>query len=148
MRSKILNVVFAPKYRRQVIYGQVKQDIGKILRELCERKGIEIIEAEMCKDHVHMLIRIPPKHSMSEIMGYLKGKSSLMIFDRHAHMKYRYGNRHFWCRGYYVDTVGKNTKKIAEYIRNQLQEDATADQISLSEYVDPFTGEPAKKGKK
>jgi putative transposase len=142
------HIVFAPKYRRQVIYGKIKADIGKILRELCERKDIEIIEAQLCKDHVHMLIRIPPKYSVSEIMGYLKGKSSLMIFDRHANLKYKYGNRHFWCRGYYVDTVGKNTQKIAEYIRNQLQEDSTADQISLNEYIDPFTGEPVKKGKR
>jgi len=142
------HIVFAPKYRRQAIYGKIKEDIGKILRELCDRKDIEIIEAELCKDHVHMLIRIPPKHSVSDIMGYLKGKSSLMIFDRHASLKYKYGSRHFWCRGYYVDTVGKNTKKIAEYIRNQLQEDATADQLSLNEYIDPFTGEPVKKGKK
>ena len=138
------HVVFAPKYRRQVIYGKIRADIGKILRELCERKDIDIIEAQLCPDHVHMLIRIPPKFSVSEIMGYLKGKSSLMIFDRHANLKYKYGNRHFWCRGYYVDTAGKNTKKIAEYIRNQLQEDATADQLSLVEYIDPFTGEPVK----
>ena len=142
------HIVFAPKYRRQAIYGKIKVDIGKILRELCERKDIEIIEAELCKDHVHMLIRIPPKYSVSEIMGYLKGKSSLMIFDRHANLKYKHGNRHFWCRGYYVDTVGKNTKKIAEYIRSQLQEDVTADQLSLNEYIDPFTGEPVKKGRK
>ena len=134
------HVVFAPKYRRRVIYGQIREDIGKILRELCDRKGINIIEAEMCPDHVHMLIEIPPKYSVSEIMGYLKGKSSLMIFDRHANLKYRYGNRHFWCRGYYVDTVGKNAKKIEEYIRNQLQEDYIADQISLKEYVDPVYG--------
>ena len=124
------HLVFAPKYRRQVIYGKIKQDIGKILRDLCERKGVEIIEAELCKDHVHMLVRIPPKYSVSEIMGYLKGKSSLMIFDRHANLNYKYGNRHFWCRGYYVDTVGKNAKKIEEYIRKQLQEDITNDQIS------------------
>lgn len=142
------HIVFAPKYRRQIIYGKIKADIGKILRELCDRKEIEIIEAELCKDHVHMLLRIPPKYSVSEIMGYLKGKSSLMIFDRHANLKYKYGNRHFWCRGYYVDTVGKNAKKIAEYIRNQLQEDSTADQISMLEYIDPFTGEPTRKGKK
>ncbi|KXL51852.1 transposase IS200 like protein [Anaerotignum neopropionicum] len=142
------HVVFAPKYRRQVIYGKLKADIGKMLRELCDRKGIEIIEAEMCKDHVHMLIRIPPKHSVSEIMGYLKGKSSLMIFDRHANLKYKYGNRNFWCRGYYVDTVGKNAKKIEEYIRNQIQEDLTADQITLKEYIDPFTGEQVSTGKK
>jgi putative transposase len=142
------HIVFAPKYRRQVIYGKIKADVGKILRELCERKGIEIIEAECCKDHVHMLVRIPPKYSVSEIMGYLKGKSSLMIFDRHANLKYKYGNRHFWCRGYYVDTVGKNAKKIEQYIRNQLQEDLTADQLSLKEYIDPFTGEPVQKGTK
>ena len=141
------HVVFAPKYRRQAIYGKIKTDIGKILRELCERKDIEIIEAQLCVDHVHMLIRIPPKYSISEIMGYLKGKSSLMIFDRHANLKYKYGNRHFWCRGYYVDTVGRNKKAIAEYIRNQLQEDVASDQMSMKEYVDPFTGEPVKEGK-
>lgn len=141
------HLIFAPKYRRQIIYGKIKQDVGKIIRDLCERKGIEIIEAELCKDHVHMLVRIPPKYSVSEIMGYLKGKSSLMIFDRHANLKYKYGNRHFWCRGYYVDTVGKNAKKIEEYIRNQLQDDIANDQISLKEYMDPFTGEPAKKSK-
>ena len=141
------HLVFAPKYRRQVIYGKIKADIGRILRELCERKGVEIIEAKCCPDHIHMLVRIPPKYSVSEIMGYLKGKSSLIIFDRHANLKYKYGNRHFWCRGYYVDTVGKNEKKIAEYIRHQLEEDMIADQISLKEYTDPFTGEQAKKGK-
>ena len=141
------HIVFAPKFRRQIIYGRIRADIGKILRELCERKGIEIIEAELCKDHVHMLIRIPPKYSVSEIMGYLKGKSSLIIFDRHANLKYKYGNRHFWCRGYYVDTVGKNAKKIQEYIQRQLQEDAIADQITFKEYIDPFTGEPVNKGK-
>lgn len=142
------HLVFAPKYRRQVIYGKIRDDVGKILRELCDRKGIEIIEAECCKDHVHMLISVPPKYSISQIMGYLKGKSSLMIFDRHANLKYKYGNRHFWCRGYYVDTVGKNSKKIKEYIKNQLQEDLVADQLSLKEYIDPFTGETVQKSKK
>ena len=142
------HVVFAPKYRRQVIYGKIKADIGKILRELCERKDVEIIEATLCKDHVHMLICIPPKYSVSSIMGYLKGKSSLMIFDRHANLKYKYGNRHFWSRGYYVDTVGKNKNRIAEYIKNQLQEDAISDQLSLNEYIDPFTGEPVQKDKR
>lgn len=117
------------------IRERLKTDIGKILRELCERKGIEIIAAECCPDHIHMLICIPPKYSVSEIVGYLKGKSSLKIFDRHANLKYKYGNRHFWCRGYYVDIVGKNTKKIREYINNQLKEDWQADQISLSEYI-------------
>ena len=142
------HLVFASKYRRRIIYGTIKADVGKILRELCERKGIEIIEAECCPDHIHMLVRIPPKYSVSEIMGYLKGKSSLMIFDRHANLKYKYGNRHFWCRGYYVDTVGKNARRIEEYIKNQLQEDITADQLTLKEYIDPFTGEPVNKGKK
>ena len=111
------------------------------------KKGIEIIEAELCRDHVHMLISIPPKYSVSQIMGYLKGKSSLMIFDRHANLKYKYGNRHFWCRGYYVDTVGKNAAKIEEYVRNQLKEDEEYDQMSLKEYIDPFTGEQVVKGK-
>ena len=134
------HVVFAPKYRRQAIYGKIKGDIGKIIRQLCDQKGIEIIEAELCPDHIHMLISIPPKYSVAQIMGYIKGKSSLVIFDRHANMKYRYGNRHFWCRGYYVDTVGRNKKAIQEYIRNQLQEDIANDQISLKEYIDPFTG--------
>ncbi|MGX8797003.1 IS200/IS605 family transposase [Fusibacter sp. JL298sf-3] len=142
------HIVFAPKYRRQVIYGKLKTDVGKILRDLCDRKGIEIVEAELCSDHVHMLIRIPPKYSVSQIMGYLKGKSSLIIFDRHANLKYKYGNRHFWCRGYYVDTVGKNAKKIQEYIRNQIEEDKIADQISLKEYIDPFTGKQEIKNKK
>ena len=134
------HIVFAPKYRRQVIYGTIKQDVGKILRQLCENKGVEILEAELCKDHIHMLVSIPPSQSVSQFVGYLKGKSSLMIFDRHANLKYKYGKRHFWCRGYYVDTVGKNTEKIAEYIRNQLQEDIMNDQISIKEYIDPFTG--------
>ena len=139
------HIVFAPKYRRMVIYKQIKTDIGRILRKLCEQKGVEIIEAEACPDHIHMLLSIPPKYSVAQIMGYLKGKSSLMIFDRHANLKYKYGNRHFWCRGYYVDTVGKNKKRIEEYIRNQLQEDIACDQISLFETVDPFTGENHKK---
>ena len=141
------HLVFAPKYRRQIIYRELKVDIGRILRELCERKGIEIIEAECCPDHIHMLVRIPPKYSVSEVMGYLKGKSSLIIFDRHANLKYKHGNRHFWCRGYYVDTVGKNANKIQEYIQKQLEEDMVSDQITLKEYIDPFTGEPADKRK-
>ena len=117
------HIVFAPKYRRQVIYGQIQKDVGEILSMLCRRKGIELIEGKLMKDHVHVLVRIPPKYSVAEIMGYRKGKSSLMIFERHAHMKYRYGNRKFWCRGYYVDTVGKNTEAIKRYIQNQIQED-------------------------
>jgi putative transposase len=142
------HIVFAPKYRRQVIYGQIKKDIGLILRKLSDHKGVEIIEAEACPDHIHMLVSIPPKLSVSQFMGYLKGKSSLMIFDRHANLKYKYGSRQFWCRGYYVDTVGRNKKAIEEYIRNQLQEDIASDQISMKEYIDPFTGEPASKDKK
>ena len=141
------HIVFAPKYRRRVIYGKIRADIGIMLRKLCEYKEVEIIEAEACKDHIHMLVSIPPKYSVSQIMGYLKGKSSLMIFEKYANMKYKYGNRHFWCRGYYVDTVGRNKKVIAEYIRNQLQEDISYDQMSLVEYVDPFTGKQVKEGK-
>ena len=142
------HIVFAPKYRRKVIYGKIREDICEILSSLCKRKGVEIIEAEWCPDHIHMFVRIPPSMSVSSFMGYLKGKSALMIFERHANLKYRYGNRHFWCRGYYVDTVGKNAKKIEEYIRNQLQEDMIYDQMSLKEYIDPFTGEPVKGSKK
>ena len=139
------HIVFAPKYRRRAIYGDIRKDIGIILRKLCEMKNVEIIEAELCADHVHMLVSIPPNLSVSQFVGYLKGKSSLMIFDRHANLKYKYGNRHFWCRGYYVDTVGKNEKKIAEYIQKQLQDDIAEDQISMREFVDPFTGELYKK---
>ena len=134
------HIVFAPKYRRQVIYRDIRTDIGLILRKLCEQKGVEIIEANTCPDHIHMLISIPPKYSVAQIMGYFKGKSSLMIFDRHANLKYKYGNRHFWARGYYVDTKKKNKKQIQEYIKRQLEEDQIADQMSLKEYIDPFTG--------
>ena len=129
-----------PKFRRKEIYGQLKKDIGEIIRKLCEQKGVEIIEAEACPDHIHMLVSIPPYISIAQFMGFLKGKSSLMIFDRHANLKYKYGSRHFWCRGYYVDTVGKNKKIISEYIRNQLEEDYASDQISIKEFTDPFTG--------
>ena len=141
------HIVFAPKYRRKAIYGNIKADIGKMLRRLCEYKQVEILEAEACPDHIHMLVSIPPKYSVSQIMGYLKGKSSLMIFEKYANMKYKYGNRHFWCRGYYVDTVGRNKKAIEEYIRNQIQEDLGYEQLSMKEYIDPFTGEPVEKGK-
>ena len=134
------HIVFAPKYRRQIIYGKIKQDIGQMIRKLCQYKGIEIHEAEACKDHIHMLVSIPPKYSVSQIMGYLKGKSSLMIFDRHANLKYKYGNRHFWARGYFVDTVGKNKQRIQEYIKRQLEQDQIVDQLSLKEFTDPFTG--------
>ena len=135
------HIVFAPKYRRRVIYGKIKVDIGKILRKLCEQKGVEIIEANLCSDHIHMLVSIPPKISVSSFVGSLKGKSSLMIFDQHANLKYRYGNRKFWCKGYYVDTVGRNKKAIQKYIKNQLQEDIANDQISMKEYIDPFKKE-------
>ena len=141
------HIVFARKYRRQIIYGKIKADIGAILRKLCDQKEVEIIEANACKDNIHMLVSIPPKLSVSQFMGYLKGKSSLMIFDRHANLKYKYGNRQFWCKGYYVDTVGRNKKVIEEYIKNQIQEDLAYEQMSLKEYIDPFTGEPVKKGK-
>ena len=133
------HIVFSPKFRRLAIYKEIKVDIGKILRQLCQQKGIEIIEAELCPDHIHMLISVPPKYSISSVMGYLKGKSSLMIFDRHANLKYKYGNRHFWCRGYYVDTVGKNESRIAEYIKNQLKEDELGDQLVIPG-ASPFTG--------
>ena len=122
------------------IYGKIKEDIGIILRKLCQQKSVEIIEAQACPDHIHMLISIPPKYSVSQMMGYLKGKSSLMIFDRHTNLKYKYGNRHFWARGFFVDTVGRNKKAIKAYIQNQLEEDKMPDQISIKEFIDPFTG--------
>lgn len=134
------HIVFAPKYRRKEVCGKLKADIGQILRKLCEQKSVEIVEANACADHIHMLVCIPPSLSVAQFMGFLKGKSSLMIFDRHANLKYKYGSRHFWCRGYYVDTVGRNKKAIAEYIKNQLEEDIASDQISFKEYTDPFTG--------
>ena len=138
------HIIFAPKYRRQIIYRKLKKDIGQILRTLCERKQVEILAAEACPDHIHMVLKIPPKYSVSSIMGYLKGKSSLMIFDRHANLKYKYGRRNFWCRGYFVDTVGKNEKLIVEYVKTQLQEDIVTDQLSIKELIDPFTGKQEK----
>ena len=138
------HIVFAPKYRRKDIYGVLRKDIGEILRKLCTQKDVVILEAEACPDHIHMLVSIPPYISIAQFMGFLKGKSSLMIFDRHANLKYKYGSRNFWCRGYYVDTVGKNKKIIEEYIRNQLEEDYSSDQISMKEYMDPFTGSKQK----
>ena len=130
-----------------MLYGKIKRDIGVILRQLCERKGVEIIEAEASKNHIHMLVSIPPKLGVSSFVGYLKGKSSLMIFDRHANLKYRYGNRKFWCKGFYVDTVGRNKKVIENYIRNQLQEEIVADQISMEEYLDPLQEKKLKRRK-
>lgn len=143
------HIVIIPKYRRVVIYNRLRRDIIEILKLLIERKpGVELIEGEACPDHIHMLVEIPPKFSVAEFMGYLKSKSTLMIFDRHANLKYKYGSRHFWAKGYFVDTVGKNEKVIQEYIKNQLQEDKIYDQMSLKEFIDPFTGEPVKGDKK
>ena len=135
------HIVFAPKYRRKVIFKQIRKDIGEILRKLCNEMKVEIIEAEACVDHIHMLVSIPPYMSVTQFVGTLKSKSALMIFDRHANLKYRYGSRNFWARGYFVDTVGKNETMIANYIKNQLEEDFAKDQISLKEFADPFTGE-------
>ncbi len=134
------HIVFAPKYRRKVIYKELRADIGQIIRKLCEEKKVEIIEAQACPDHIHMLVSIPPYLSVAQFVGFLKSKSALMIFDRHANLKYKYGRRNFWARGYFVDTVGRNEKARKEYIKNQLEEDYMADQISLKEYTDPFTG--------
>ena len=134
------HLVFAPKYRRQVIYGQIKADVAEILSMLCKRKGIEIIEAECCKDHIHMLVSIPPKMSISVFMGYLKGKSATIIFQKWGNMKFAYRNREFWCKGYYVDTVGKNAKAIQEYVANQLKTDKETDQLSIFDPRDPLTG--------
>ncbi len=128
------HIVFAPKYRRKVFYGQKRREIGKILRTLCEWKKVNIIEAEVCRDHIHMLVEIPPKESVSGFMGYLKGKSSLMIYEQFLKLKYEYRNREFWCRGYYVDTVGKNAKKIEEYIKNQLEEDKASEQLTIPNF--------------
>ena len=140
--------VCAPKYRKKVIYKELRADIGQIIRKLCDEKKVEIIEAQACPDHIHMLVSIPPYLSVAQFVGFLKSKSALMIFDRHANLKYRYGNRHFWCTGYYVDTVGKNKRAIEGYIRKQLQEDIATDQISIKEYVDPFEREEKEKERK
>ena len=132
------HIVFTPKYRRKIIYNQIRKDIGEIMQELCKYKGVEIIEGHMMPDHVHMLLSIPPKYSVSSVMGYLKGKSALMIFERHANLKYKYGNRHFWCEGYYVSTVGLNEETIKKYIAEQEQRDQAVDRLSVMEYQDPF----------
>ena len=134
------HIVFAPKYRRKVIYKELRADIGQIIRKLCDEKKVEIIEAQACPDHIHMLVSIPPYLSVAQFVGFLKSKSALMIFDRHANLKYKYGRRNFWARGYFVDTVGRNEKAIKEYIKNQLEEDYMTDQISFKVYIDPFTG--------
>ena len=133
------HIVFAPKYRRKVFFGQKRFEIGGIIRELCRWKGVELLSAEACPDHIHILVAIPPKMSVSSFMGFLKGKSSLMIYEKWGNMKFKYRNRQFWCRGYYVDTVGKNEKKIAEYISNQLTQDEMSEQLVL-DFQDPFNG--------
>ena len=137
------HIVFAPKYRRQVFYGEKKREIGKILRTLCEWKGVNIIEAEVCPDHVHLLVEIPPKRKVSAFVGYLKGKSATMIYEQFGELKYKYRNREFWCKGYYVDTVGKNTARIAEYIKHQLEEDKLGEQLSMPE-ANPFKSKKRK----
>jgi putative transposase len=134
----IYHIVFAPKYRRKVFSGEKRLEIGAILRSLCEWKEVNIVEAEVCPDHVHMLVEIPPKLSVSGFMGYLKGKSSILIYQKYENLKFKYRNREFWCRGYYVDTVGKNKKAIQEYIANQLKEDKQMEQMILFEKIDPF----------
>ena len=134
------HIVFAPKYRRKIFYEEKRAEIGKVLRELCGWKGVTLLEGEVCPDHVHILVEIPPKMSVASFMGFLKGKSSLIIHERHGNLKYKHGNRSFWCRGYYVDTVGKNAKRITEYIQNQLEEDKLEDQLTFREYQDPFKG--------
>ena len=134
------HIVFIPKYRRKEIYGKLRSDIGQIIRQLCSYKGVEIIEAHAMPDHIHMLVRIPPKIAVSNFMGYLKGKSSLMIFERHANLKYKYGNRNFWAKGFFVSTVGLDTKKVQENIRDQEKEDMMQDNLSNKEYKDPFKG--------
>ena len=134
------HIVFIPKYRRKEIYGKLRSDIGQIIRQLCQYKGVEIMEAHAMPDHIHMLVRIPPKIAVSNFMGYLKGKSSLMIFERHANLKYKYGNRNFWAKGFFVSTVGLDTEKVQEYIRDQEKEDMMQDNLSNKEYKDPFKG--------
>ena len=134
------HIVFTPKYRRKVIYYKLRADIQKIIRDLCKWKGIEIIEGHMMSDHIHLLLSIPPKYSVSQIMGYLKGKSAMMIFERHANLKYKFGNRHFWAEGYYVSTVGLNTATIQKYIREQEKENQIMDKLKTKEYIDPFKG--------
>ena len=143
------HIVLVPKYRRMIIYNRLRKDIVEIIKILLNRKpDVRIIEGEACPDHIHMLLEIPPKYAVEDIMGYLKSRSTLMIFDRHANLKYKYGSRHFWAKVYFCDTVGKNEKVIREYIQTQLQEDKLYDQMSMKEFIDPFTGEPVKKGRK
>lgn len=132
------HIVFTTKYHRKIIYGALRAEIGKILRELCERKEVEIIEAHAMPNHIHKLVSIPPNEKVSSFMGYLKGRSTMIIFERYAHMKYKLGNRHVWSRGYYVSTVGNNKQAVQKYIQNQEKEDLISAQISMVEYYDPF----------
>ena len=134
------HIVFTPKYRRKTIYGQYRESIGQIIRQLCNYKGVEIIEGHLMPDHIHLLVSIPPKYSVSQFMGYLKGKSSLMIFDKHANLKYKFGNRHFWAEGYYVSTVGLNEATIKKYIQEQEAHDIAMEKVTGKEYQDPFKG--------
>lgn len=134
------HIVFTPKYRRKIIYYKLRRDIQKIIKDLCKWKGIEIVEGHMMSDHIHLLLSIPPKYSVPQIMGYLKGKSAMMIFERHSNLKYKFGNRHFWAEGYYVSTVGLNTATIQKYIRKQEKEDQIMDKLKTKEYVNPFKG--------
>lgn len=134
------HVVFAPKYRRKIIYNQYRKSLGEVLRRLCNYKGIEIIEGHLMPDHVHLLLSIPPKYSIAQVMGYLKGKSALMMFDKHANLKYKFGNRHFWAEGYYVSTVGLNDATVRKYIKEQENHDIAMDKLSVKEYADPFKG--------
>lgn len=134
------HIVFSPKYRRKIIYNQYRKSLQEIIRQLCAYKGVKIIEGYMMPDHVHLLLSIPPKYSISQFMGYLKGKSALMMFDRHANLKYKFGNRHFWADGYYVSTVGLNDVTVRKYIQEQEKHDIALDRLSVKEYEDPFRG--------
>ena len=134
------HIVFTPKYRRKIIFNQYREDLRDIIKQFCAYKGVEILEGHIMQDHVHLLVSIPPKLSVAAFMGYLKGKSALMMFDRHANLKYKYGNRAFWCTGYYVSTVGNNKAAVYRYVQNQLKEDMMSDQLTIKEYKDPFKG--------
>ena len=135
------HIVFTPKYRRKIIYAHLRENIRDIIKDLCKWKGIAILEGHMMPDHIHLLVSIPPKYSVSQVMGYLKGKSAMMIFERHSNLKYKFGNRHFWSTGYYVSTVGLNTATIVKYIREQEKQDQMFDKVTTKEYMDPFKGQ-------
>ena len=128
------HIVFTPKYRRKIIYFQLRTDIRQIIKDLCKWKGVTIIEGHLMSDHIHLLVSIPPKYAVSSFMGYLKGKSSMMIFERHANLKYKFGNKHFWATGYYVSTVGLNSATVEKYIREQEKADQIEDKLTTKEY--------------